>query len=68
MGFSHSGTSLCFDDKGKLTADPAWWDAFLNRMQGRIDDLGKMGPADLKQHSIDRYVDLCVKNRAVKPF
>lgn len=68
MGFSHCGNSLCFDEKGKLTSDPGWWDAFLNRMQGRIDDLGNMGPADLKQHSIDQYVKLCEKNRAVKPF
>lgn len=68
MGYSHAGTTLCFDDKGKLTADPSWWDAFLNRMQGRIEDLGKMGPADLKQHAIDHYVKLCEKNRAVKPF
>jgi hypothetical protein len=37
-------------------------------MQGRIEDLGKMGPADLKQHSIDEYVRLCEKNRAAKPF
>jgi triacylglycerol lipase len=68
MGFSHAGTSLCFDDKGKLTADPGAWDAFLNRMQGRIDDLGKLGPADLKQHSIDQYVKLCEKNRAAQPL
>jgi triacylglycerol lipase len=68
MGFSHAGTMLYFTDKGELSADPGWWDAFLNRMRGRIDDLGKMGPADLKQHAIDRYVELCVKNRTVKPF
>lgn len=68
MGFSHCGTPLCFDEKGKLTSDPGWWDAFLNRMQGRIEDLGSMGPADLKHHSIDRYVKLCEKNRAVNPF
>jgi triacylglycerol lipase len=68
MGFSHAGTLLYFTDKGDLEADPGLWDAFLNRMQGRIEDLGKMGPADLKQHSIDRYVELCEKNRAVQPF
>jgi triacylglycerol lipase len=68
MGFSHAGTTLCFDNKGRLSADPGWWDAFLNRMQGRIEDLGKMGPADLKQHGIDHYVKLCEKNRAVEPF
>jgi hypothetical protein len=37
-------------------------------MQGRIEDLGSMGPADLKQHSIDQYVKLCEKNRVVQPF
>ncbi len=68
MGFSHAGTLLYFTDKGRLMADPGFWDAFLNRMQGRIDDLGKMGPADLKQHSIDHYVKLCEKNRTVNPF
>ena len=68
MGFSHVGTLLYFTDKGKLMADPGLWDAFLNRMQGRIEDLGKMGPADLKQHSIDHYVTLCERNRAVQPF
>lgn len=68
MGFSHAGATLCFDNKGRLSADPGWWDAFLNRMKGRIEDLGKMGPADLKQHAIDQYVKLCEKNRAAKPL
>ncbi|MCA1978975.1 MAG: lipase family protein [Thiobacillus sp.] len=68
MGYSHAGTLLYFDSKGRLQSDPGFWDAFLNRMQGRIDDLGKMGPADLKQHSIDQYVKLCEKNRAARPF
>lgn len=68
MGFSHAGTLLYFDSKGRLQSDPGFWDAFLNRVRGRIDDLGKMGPADLKQHSIDHYVKLCEKNRAARPF
>lgn len=68
MGFSHAGTLLYFDGKGKLQSDPGFWDTFVNRMQARIDDLGKLGAADLKQHSIDRYVTLCDKNRAARPF
>lgn len=68
MGYSHAGTMLYFTDKGELTADPGWWDAFLNRMQGRIEDLGTMGPTDIKEHSSDRYVELTVKNRMVNPF
>ena len=68
MGFSHAGSLLYTSDKGKLMADPGLWYAFLNRMRGRIEDLGNMGPADLKGHAIDHYVTLCDKNRAVKPF
>ena len=68
MGYSHAGTMLYFTDKGDLTADPGWWDAFLNRMQGRIEDLGTMGPTDIKEHSSDRYVELAVKNCTVYPF
>ena len=61
-------TLVYFSDKGELSGDPGWWDAFLNRMKMRIEDLGKMGPADLKQHSIDHYVELREKNRTVNPF
>jgi triacylglycerol lipase len=68
MEYSHAGTLLYFDSKGKLQTDPGFWDVFLNRMQGRIEDLGKLETADLKQHSIDNYVKLCEKNRAAKPF
>jgi triacylglycerol lipase len=68
MGFSHAGTLIYFDSKGRLIADPGIWDAFLNRIHGRIEDLGRMGAAALKQHSIDQYVRLCEKNRAVSPF
>jgi triacylglycerol lipase len=68
MGFSHVGRFLCFDEKGKVSADPGWWSTFLNRMEGRIADLGNMGSADLKQHSIDSYVALTLKNRALNPF
>jgi triacylglycerol lipase len=68
MGYSHTGTLAYFSDNGELSGDPGWWDAFLNRMKVRIEDLGKMGPADLKQHSIDHYVELCEKNRTVNPF
>jgi triacylglycerol lipase len=68
MGYSHTGTMLYFTDKGELKADPGWWDAFLNRMQGRIEDLGTMGPTDIKEHSSDQYVALTKKNCLVNPF
>ena len=68
MGFSHIGRCMSFDEKGAISVDPGVWSAFLNRMEGRIADLGSMGLADLKQHSIDTYVELTLKNRAINPF
>ncbi len=68
MGYSHAGKLAYFDDEGKLQTDPGWWDRFLNHVQGHIADLGKLGPAGINQHSMDRYVSLCEQNRTAAPF
>lgn len=68
MGYSHAGQLVYFDDKGKLQTDPGWWSRFLNRVQAQIADLGRLGPAGINQHSMDRYAKLCEKNRAAQPF
>jgi triacylglycerol lipase len=68
MGYSHVGTLAYLDDQGMLRTDPGWWDRFLNRVHVEIEDLGKLGLADVEAHSIDRYVALCEKNRAAQPF
>ena len=68
MGFSHVGTLAYLDDQGMLRTDPGWWDRFLNRVHVEIEDLGKLGLADVDAHSVDHYVALCEKNCAAQPF
>lgn len=68
LGFSHVGTLAYFDDHGKLQSDPGWWDTFLNRVQTDIDDLGRPGLADIKDHSMARYVALCEASREDAPL
>ncbi len=68
MGYSHAGKLAYFDDKGRLQTDPGWWDRFLNHVKAHIADLGRLGPAGINQHAMERYVKLCEKNRAAQPF
>lgn len=68
LGFSHVGTFAYFDDQGRLQTDPGWWDRFLNRVQADVADLGKLGLADIKEHSMERYLALCEANRADSPL
>jgi len=68
MNYSHVGTFLYFDKDGNLTDDLHWWYQFLNRVEGRIEDLGKPGTDGLKDHSMDRYLKWLQKNINVNPF
>jgi triacylglycerol lipase len=68
MGFSHVGRLMYFDNDGQLSVDPGWWDRFLNGVECRLDDLGKLGPAALKQHGMDGYIKRVEKNRGANPF
>lgn len=68
MGYSHVGTFLYFDAEGNLHDDPSWWYRFVDGTQGRVEDLGKMGPDEIKDHSMDTYVKRLAANRTVNPF
>jgi len=68
MGFSHIGTFLYFDHKRELQTDLHFWYQLLDRIEGRIDDLGKIGTDGLKDHFMDAYLAGLEKNRAVNPF
>ncbi|HEY6241845.1 MAG TPA: lipase family protein [Burkholderiales bacterium] len=68
MGYSHVGTFLYFDDKGKIQEDPSWWYRFLDGVKGDLENLGKMLPDQLADHSMDRYVALLQKNIKNNPF
>lgn len=54
MGYSHVGTFLYFDAKGQVSADRGHWFRFLDGVEGRIADLGKLGPDDAKDHSMEK--------------
>ena len=62
LGFRHVGQAFYFDSTGMLHDDLHWWNQFLNRVRGHIDDLGKMNSDRLKDHSMTKYV----KNLAKK--
>lgn len=56
MGYRHVGQVLVFDSAGKLQADLHFWNNLVNRVVGRIEDLGKPGTDGIKDHSMARYV------------
>lgn len=57
-GYTHFGQLHYFTEEGELVREISAWDAFLDRMHGRIDDIGEWGTDGAKDHSIDRYCDL----------
>lgn len=68
MGFSHIGTFMYFDHNRDLQTDMHFWYLLLDRIEGRVDDLGKLGTDGLKDHFMDAYLAGLEKNRAVNPF
>jgi triacylglycerol lipase len=68
-GFSHVGTFLYFDREGKLHDDLGYWYRFLDRVQGSIDDLGRLGPDQIRDHDMTAgYLAQLARNIAVNPF
>ncbi len=56
MGFRHVGQVLMFDVLGKLQTDLHFWNHFLDRVAGRVADLGNPGSDGVKDHSMTRYL------------
>lgn len=57
-GFRHSGRLNHFDHQGNLHLDPLPWVVFVDRLIGRIKDIGKPGTDGIKDHSMGGYVKL----------
>ncbi len=55
-GYRHIGQVLMFDSSGKLQTDLHFWNKFLDRVFGRIADLGKPGTDGIKDHSMAGYL------------
>lgn len=64
--YAHAGRELYIDSKGQLQDSMPWWKLVWDRLSGAYDDLGKLGPDDLKDHFSKNYVELIAKNRSVK--
>ncbi len=63
MGYAHAGALRYFDAKGAMHDDVGWWERLLDRFQGRIEDLGRLGLDDIKDHSMAIYVKCLQKQR-----
>ncbi|MGD9851916.1 MAG: Mbeg1-like protein [Nitrospirales bacterium] len=56
LGYRHVGNVLVFDTFGKLQTDLHFWNHFLDRVKGRIEDLGKPGTDGVKDHHMANYL------------
>ncbi|MFQ5542822.1 MAG: lipase family protein [Nitrospiria bacterium] len=61
MKYSHIGTFKYFTEPGKLVDDIGWWNRFLDRMRGRIEDILEWGTDGMKDHGMAGYTKL-IKN------
>ena len=74
LGYSHVGTFLYFDADGNIHSDPSWWYRLLDGIRGRfdsvkdrIDDFLKPGTDDIRDHSMDRYLENLERNVNTRP-
>ncbi|OGL61273.1 MAG: hypothetical protein A3J27_03445 [Candidatus Tectomicrobia bacterium RIFCSPLOWO2_12_FULL_69_37] len=65
-GYSHVGRFLYFDVEGNIHDDLHWWYRFLDRVKGRVEDLGKMGPDGIKDHDMRSYIANLEKNQGFR--
>jgi triacylglycerol lipase len=68
MGYRHVGTYAYFDADGAIDNKLSRWKKFLDRVEGRIEDLGKLGTDGVKDHSMKRYVACLETNIDVNPW
>ena len=57
FGYSHTGELRYIDGSGVIQKDMGFWDRFLDRVSGRIEDFLKPGTDGLTDHSMSLYVE-----------
>ena len=67
LGYRHVGRVLYFDSSGALHNDVHWWNQFLDRVKGHVDDLGKIGTDGVKDHSMAKYLKN-LRKKENRPF
>ncbi|MEZ6111813.1 MAG: lipase family protein [Pirellulaceae bacterium] len=58
FGYSHAGTFMYLNDRGELDSDVGWWDQFLDRWAGALDDIFEWMTEGLSDHRMTAYRDL----------
>ncbi len=53
--YSHVGTFKYFSESGELVEDISYWNRFLDRMRGRIEDILEWGSDGIKDHAMYLY-------------
>lgn len=56
FGYSHTGELRYIDNTGTIQTDIGFWERFLDRVTGRMEDFLKPGTDGVKDHSMNRYV------------
>lgn len=57
LGYAHSGDVRCIDSTGTVQTDIRFWDRFLDRVKGRMEDFLRPGTDGLKDHGMRHYVE-----------
>lgn len=57
FGYSHSGALRYIDTDGTIQTDISFWDRFVERIKGRVEDLLKPGTDGLKDHGMTHYLE-----------
>jgi len=65
LSYRHVGKMIYFTSDKKMTTDIGLWIQFLDRINGRIDDLGTLGPDGIRDHDMSTYIDLIRKHADV---
>lgn len=55
FGYSHGGTLRYIDSAGAIQSDISFWNSFLDRVKGRMEDFLKPGTDGLKDHGMEHY-------------
>jgi triacylglycerol lipase len=61
LGYDHLGTLKYLDHEGKVQDDLSFWEAFLDRVQGRWEDFLSPGTDGINDHPIGRYIECLEK-------
>ncbi|MDJ0599926.1 MAG: lipase family protein [Crocosphaera sp.] len=66
MFYRHAGTFLYFDTDKVLHSDLHWWYLFVDSVEGILEEFGKIGLDNLKDHSMSDYLEGLENNKTLQ--